>query len=99
MIPRVNKPDRIMTADYLFKGEYWDLKSISGHGKRIIEDTIKKKKRQSNNFIFDITNSKIEKDSLFKQLKKVYNSKTTDWVDKIIVKENNDVIVIYKKNK
>lgn len=99
MIPRVNKPDGIMTADYLFKGEYWDLKSISGHGKRIIEDTIKKKKRQSNNFIFDITNSKIEKDSLFKQLKKVYNSKTTDWVDKIIVKENNDVIVIYKKNK
>lgn len=99
MIPRVNKPDGIMTADYLFKGEYWDLKSISGHGKRIIEDTIKKKKRQSNNFIFDITNSKIEKDSLFKQLKKVYNSKTTNWVDKIIVKENNDVIVIYKKNK
>lgn len=28
MIPRVNKPDGIKTADYLFRNEYWDLKEI-----------------------------------------------------------------------
>lgn len=97
MIPRVNKPDGIMTADYLFRGEYWDLKTINGSGKRILEDSIKRKKRQSKNFIFDITNSKIEKYNLFEQLKKIYSSKTTNWVDKIIVKKDKDVSAVYKR--
>ena len=97
MLPRVNKPDGIMTADYLFRNECWDLKTINGLGKRVLEDSIKRKKRQSKNFIFDITNSKIEKESLFQQLDKIYKSKTTDWVDKIIVKKYEDVLVIYKR--
>lgn len=97
MMPRVNKPDGIMTADYLFRGEYWDLKTINGFGKRVLEDSIKRKKRQSKNFIFDITNSKIEKYNLFEQLKKLYSSKATNWVDKIIVKKDKDVSVIYKR--
>lgn len=29
---------------------------------------------------------------------KIYNFKTTDWVDKILVKKNNDVVVIYRNN-
>ena len=91
------KPDGIMTADYLFRNEYWDLKSITGCGKRIIEDTSKRKKRQSKNFIFDITNSNIQENDLLRQLEKVYNSETTKWVDKIIVKKNENVIIILKR--
>ena len=97
MLPRINKPDGIMTADYLFRNEYWDLKSITGCGKRIIEDTSKRKKRQSKNFIFDITNSNIQENDLLRQLEKVYNSETTKWVDKIIVKKNENVIIILKR--
>ena len=97
MLPRINKPDGIMTADYLFKNEYWDLKSLTGCGKRIIEDAIKKKKRQSKNFIFDITNSNIQENDLLRQLKKIYNSETTKWVNKIIVKKNKNVIIILKR--
>ncbi len=33
MLPRVNYPEGIKTADYLFRGEYWDLKEIYGNGK------------------------------------------------------------------
>ena len=99
MLPRINKPDGIMTADYLFRNEYWDLKTLTGSGKRILEDSIKKKKRQSTNFIFDITNSEIETSSLFEQLEKLYKSKTTEWIDKVIIKKGNKVIVIYKRNK
>lgn len=95
MLPRINKPDGIQTADYLFRGEYWDLKTINGSGKRILEDSIKKKKRQAKNFIFDITNSKIEKYNLFEQLKKLYNSKATDWIDKIIIKKGENASIIY----
>ena len=49
------------------------------------------------NFIFDITNSNINKVDLFSQLTKIYNSKTTDWVDKVIVKDRENVLVIFKK--
>ena len=94
---QARQPDGIMTADYLFRNEYWDLKSITGCGKRIIEDTSKRKKRQSKNFIFDITNSNIQENDLLRQLEKVYNSETTKWVDKIIVKKNENVIIILKR--
>lgn len=40
MMPRINYPNGIMTADYLFKNEYWDLKTIKGSGKRSIEDEL-----------------------------------------------------------
>ena len=99
MLPRINKPDGIMTADYLIDNEYWDLKNINGRGKRVIEDAIKKKRNQSNNFIFDITKSKIKKDDLFNQLEKIYKSKTTNWVNKIIVKKGNKVIKCFIKIK
>lgn len=97
MLPRVCEPDGISTADYLWNGEKWDLKTINGIGKRVIEDAVKKKKEQANNFIFDITPSKIEKENLYKQLQKLYNSKTTNWIDKVIVKKENDVMAIYKR--
>lgn len=44
LLPRINDPIGIMTADYLFRDEYWDLKNVMGNGKKVIEDLIKKKK-------------------------------------------------------
>lgn len=97
MIPRVNKPDNISTPDYIWNGENWDLKSITGSGKRVIEDAIKKKKKQSNNFVFDLTESKLTEEELLRQTKKIYNSKSTEFVDKVIIKKSKDVICIYKR--
>lgn len=99
MCPRVNSPDNISTPDYFWNGEKWDLKCINGYGKRAIEDAIKNKNRQACNFIFDITDSKIEYNNLQNQLQKIYKSKTTDFVDKIVCKKGNDVIFIYKRIK
>lgn len=99
MLPRINYPEGIQTADYLFRGEYWDLKTITGCGKRIIEDTIKKKQKQFCNFILDVTESKLNNKELFCQLQKVYNSKATKFVDKLIIKRGNNIICIYKRQK
>lgn len=97
MLPRINKPDGIQTADYLFKGEYWDLKKITGKGKNTLDSAINKKKSQSNNFIFDISNSEITLEAIDKQLSSIYENKYRKWIDKIIVKQNNNVIVINKR--
>ena len=45
LLPRIIEPIGIMTADYLFIDEYWDLKNVIGDIKRVIEDLIKNKKR------------------------------------------------------
>lgn len=97
MLPRINKPDGIQTADYLFRGEYWDLKKITGKGKNTLDSAINKKKSQSNNFIFDISNSEITLEAIDKQLSSIYENKYRKWIDKIIVKQNNNVIVINKR--
>ena len=97
MLPRINKPDGIQTADYLFRGEYWDLKKITGKGKNTLDSAINKKKSQSNNFIFDINNSEITLEAIDKQLSSIYENKYRKWIDKIIVKQNNNVIVINKR--
>lgn len=99
MLPRVNNPDGIQTADYLFRGEEWDLKIPRGTGKRMIEDLIKKKRNQAHNFVFDISRTKLSKQLLFNQIYKIYNSETTMWVDKIIIKENDNLIIIYERKK
>lgn len=97
MLPRINNPEGIQTADYLFRGEYWDLKEIIGKGKHTLDSAIKKKKSQSNNFIFDMSNSEITVESISKQLNLIYKSKDRKWVDKIIVKQNKNVIIINKR--
>lgn len=94
-LPKVNNPSGIQTSDYLFKGEYWDLKTIKGNGKRTLEDAIKKKKNQAHNFIIDITNSEMTKEEAIKQIQKNY--KNLDWLDKVILKKDDELVKIYKK--
>mgnify|MGYP004538364855 CR=1 FL=1 len=97
MLPRINNPEGIQTADYLFRGEYWDLKSISGKSKQVIYHSIYKKKTQSNNFIFDVVSSELDINELQKQIYKLYNRKDTKFLQKIILKKENDIFVYKRK--
>lgn len=88
-----------MTADYLFRDEYQDLKNVIGDRKKVIEDLIKNIKRQSSNFIIDIIDSKICDIDLMRQINKLFVSKTTNWVKNIIVKDKEKIIIIWEKIK
>ena len=98
MLPRINKPDGIMTADYLFRDEYWDLKEITGNGKNILFHAIEDHEKQAHNFIFDITKSKLTDKEILDRLKKLYTIKKVNWLDKIIVKRDSKTIIITQKN-
>lgn len=99
MVPRINNPSGISTADYFFKNEYWDLKTITGNGKHTLDTAIKKKKSQSSNFLFDISDSKMSNKEIVRQLKLIFKSRDRQWINKIIVKRNTNVIVIYEHKK
>lgn len=99
MIPRVNKPDGIKTADYLFRNEYWDLKEIKSSGKKVIDNRVNGLKGQTRNFIFDISGNLLSDEEIIDQIQKMYRSPKRDWVDKVILIRDNNLIKIYKRNK
>lgn len=93
MLPRINIPKGIKTADYLWNGEYWDLKtpSIKGNVNTSLERFIKRKnvKEQSLNFIINYKDF-----SLFIVLKTL-NQPSRRWLNKIIIIYNNEVLKIF----
>lgn len=100
MVPRVNNPQGISTPDYLFRSKGYDLKTLS---KEAVENTIinriKKAKKQSKNFVLDLTNAKKITDAVLKsQIKKIYADKETAFVDTIIVVRNGKIVVVVKKS-
>lgn len=97
MVPRVNNPEGISTPDYMFRNEGWDLKTINGAGKQTLYHAIYKKKNQSKNFIFDASNSKLEIDELKKQIYKLYDREDTEFLQKIILKKNQNSFVYKRK--
>lgn len=99
MIPRVNKPDGIKTADYLFRNEYWDLKEIKSSGKKAIDNRVNGLKGQTRNFLFDISNNLLNDEEIINQVERMYKSPKRDWVDKVILIRDKNLIKIYERNK
>lgn len=97
LVPRVNYPKGISTPDYLINNIIkFDLKEITGSGKNVIDNNLKKSKKQSSNFIFDVTNAHISEQELYRQIYNVYKSKRRN-VDVIILKDGENVLDIIKK--
>lgn len=99
MIPRVLSPQGISTPDYVFRGERFDLKELTGTSKNLVYNAISKKKRQAENFILDISNCLFDEAEIKKQLEGIYQSNHTIFVDKIIIIKNNAIVSIFCRKK
>lgn len=99
MLPRINKPDGIKTADYLWNGEYWDLKVISASGRKVIDNRLNGRKEQAKNLIIDISSNFLTNSEINIQIEKVYSSPSRDWVNEIILTRNCSLIKIYKRKR
>ena len=101
MLPRINIPKGIKTADYLWNNEYWDLKVLKEavSQNRAIDNVIKNAKEQANNFILDITNTEIKRELILKQIDNLYLSQERKWINKIILIDQNKIIKIYSRKK
>ena len=97
MNPRINYPEGIKTSDYIFRKENWDLKTITGNSNQVLYHTVYKKKSQSNNFIFDITNSVLGMEEAIKQVEKIYKRPDTKFVKRVIIKKNQNFKILLKK--
>ena len=97
LVPVVLNPKGIKTPDYIINGEKFDLKEIFGNGKNTLDTAISKKKKQSDNFIFDITNTEMSTEEAIKQIQRIYESNNRMWVNKLILIKDNKILKIYKR--
>ena len=98
MLPRVNNPEGISTADYLFRNEYCDLKEINGIGRNTLFHAIEDHEKQAHNFIFDISKTKLTNNGITERLNKLYSLNKVRWLDKIIIIKENKLIKIVKRS-
>ncbi len=99
MVPRVNNPKEISTPDYVFRNMLFDLKAITGKGKNVLYDAISKKKRQSPNFIFDLTKCPLGDTEIQNQIKSIYRSGHTKFVDILILVKGGRISCVMKRAK
>ena len=97
LVPVVLNPKGIQTPDYMIGDSKYDLKQVSGNGKNTLDTAISKKKKQSNNFIFDISNTEMKEEEAMRQIEKIYTSKHREWVEEIMLIKDNEVLKIYKR--
>lgn len=97
ILPRINEPIKIKTPDYIIQNEKYDLKEIHGNSKNTLYNAINKKKEQSSNFIYDISNTEMETIEAIEQIQNIYKSKHTNWVNEIVLIKDNQILKIYKR--
>ena len=98
IVPRVNYPSDVPTPDYLIDGDKFDLKTITGKGKGVVDRNMRKAKVQANNFIIDIKNTQLTNEEVAGQLDSIYRSGRRG-VDVTIVKSGDNILAVLKKNR
>jgi hypothetical protein len=98
IVPKVNYPLGIPTPDYLINSSRFDLKEIKGAGKNVVDNNMRKSKKQANNFVLELLNSDISNEEVLRQLENIYKSGRRE-VNTVVIKKGDALIDIIKKRK
>lgn len=98
LVPRVNNPQGVPTPDYLFRGRGYDLKTLSEKaGPNTMFQRVKKAKRQSRNFIIDVSDTKLDRETIAQQISKIFWSENTRFVDEIVIINDGRIVQVAKR--
>lgn len=98
LVPRVNNPQGVPTPDYLFHGRGYDLKTLSEKaGPNTMFQRVKKAKRQSRNFIIDVSDTKLDRETIAQQISKIFWSENTRFVDEIVIINDGRIVQVVKR--
>ena len=96
-VPQIMYPQGIQTTDYMINGERFDLKTFKSSGKNVFYNMIAKKKKQSPNFIFDITECPLSAEEIERQINGLYSSHHTRFIEKIVVMKDGKIEKVYMR--
>ena len=98
LVPRVNNPQGVSTPDYLFHGRGYDLKTLGEKaGPNTMFQRVKKAKRQSRNFIIDVSDTKLDREMIDQQISKIFWSENTRFVDDMVIINDGHIVRVAKR--
>lgn len=99
MVPKVNEPQSVRTADYLFHGHYYDLKTLEQvpPGKNPIYNPVKKSNGQTAKVIVDVTIPDLDAATIEQQVDKIFWSRETRFVDEIVIIRGDKIEKVFKR--
>lgn len=97
LVPQVVYPQFIQTPDYIIDSERYDLKSPEGNGTNLFYNMVSSKRKQAPNFIFDVTNCLLPDGEIERQIKNLYFSKHTLFIEKIVILRSGKVWKVYSR--
>jgi len=86
----------VKTPDFVFKEEYWDLKTLTSSNYLSLWENIVDKEEQSHNFMFDLSESSMEYNDFIKGVEIIFFRDKTAFVEKVLIKKNG-TFYIFKK--
>lgn len=98
LLPKVNEPKGIKTADYLFRNEYLDLKKMSCNAiseKRAVDNVVKKSKFQTENIILDISDSILNENIILQQVRRLYSTSGRELIKYVVIVKNFNLIKVF----
>lgn len=90
-------PQGIKTPDYIFRGEKYDLKTVTGSSKNVLYNALKGKRNQAENFIFDISKNPLNVDDLRNQAKLLFESKNREFVKRVILIKDDNILNVFER--
>lgn len=98
LVPEINgKYLEVQTPDYIYNGERYDLKELTGKSKDAIRNAIHKKGKQAENFIIDVTNNMLSMEEINRQAEAVFTSFNTKFVNKLIIVKGDKILRILQR--
>ena len=104
-LPTISEEDGIRCADYKYyppnskNWYYLEEKETSGKGKSVFYHALQNKEKQAKIFLIDCTDSCFSDKEIYEQINKVFKYKETQYVDIIIIKKNNSLFGVFKKER
>ena len=97
--PTITLPENKQTPDYIFYGNRTDLKTPTKTNKDTLYNACHKKKKQANNFVFDISNIEMDRQEAIEQAEALFRRKGTGFVERVFLVDGDEIFKIFEKNK
>lgn len=102
IVPEIKgKYKNIPTPDYLINQERWDLKELkSGTSAELLRNIAHKKKKQAENFIFDITECSLSEEEINRQAECLFNEYyNTKHVNSVVIIKDDQILRVMERKK
>ena len=96
-LPEIQEANGVKCSDYLWNGEFWDLKTLKGTSMHTLFHVVEEKEGQANNFIFDLTKTGLNDVEIMERLDEIYRKPKTSYVNTIIVKRMDELVIVIKR--